>query len=244
MAQSKHFNVPGLTELENAILKEDPLNMISFLQVKYSNNHSISQQLNQYIDVNGLSSHEDDYGYSIVSTKPFYTTDNEYMVLAIETDNITLFEPIFTYEVQKVMPDNLEMQKYVLTTLNDCINHDAYSCIKHITENDYTIKYLPLWLVNTLETHYWFPAIARYERIINLLFIDTSVIDHMEPLERNILGCMITESAIRTCNTEVFKWCISTFWRTIDYLSSEYAKEPYLNENHLKIYYRLTGQVN
>ena len=54
MTQSKHFNVPGLTELENAILKEDPLNMVSFLQVKYSNNCSISQQLNQYIDVNNL----------------------------------------------------------------------------------------------------------------------------------------------------------------------------------------------
>lgn len=244
MAQNKHFNIPGLTELENTILRDDPLNMIPFLQVKYSNNRSISQQLNQYIDVNNLSSHKDDYGYSIVSTKPFYDTDNEYTMLAIETDNVTLFEPIFTHEVQKVMLDNLEMQKYVLSTLNDCINHDAYACIAHITKNDYTKDALRLWLVNISLTRYWFPSIARYGRIINLLFIDTGVINHMEPLERNILGCMITESAIRTCNTKVFEWCISTFWRTIDYLSSEYAKEPYLNENHLKIYYRLTGQVN
>ncbi len=244
MTQSKHFNVPGLTELENAILKEDPLNMISFLQVKYSNNHSVHQQLNQYIDVNSLFSHKDDYGHSIVSTKPFYTTDNEYMILAIETDNVTLFEPIFTHEVQKVILEPLKLQQYVLTTLNDCINHDAYSCIEHITKNDYTKDLLRLWLINVSLTCYWFPSIARYKRIINLLFIDTGVIDRMEPLEQNILGCMITESAIRTCNTKVFEWCISTFWRTIDYLSSEYAKEPYLNENHLKIYYRLTGQVN
>lgn len=244
MTQSKHFNVPGLTELENAILKEDPLNTVSFLQVKYSNNRSISQQLNQYIDVNNLSFHKDDHGHSIVSTKPFYTTDNEYMILAIETDNVTLFEPIFTHEVQKVMLESLKLQQYVITTLNDCIDHDAYSCIQYITKNDYTKDLLRQWLVNISLTRYWFPSIARYGRIINLLFINTGVIDHMQPLERNILGCMITESAIRMCNTEVFEWCISTFWRTIDYLNSKYAKEPYLNENHLKIYYRLTGQVN
>ena len=239
MTQSKHFNVPGLTELENAILKEDPLNTVSFLQVKYSNNSSISQQLNQYIDVNNLSSHKDDRGCPIVSKQQFYTTDNEYMILAIETDNLTLFEPIFTHEVQKVALDSLKMKDYVLTTLNDCITHDAYACIEHITRNDYTKDALRLWLVNISLTRYWFPSIARYGQIINLLFIDTGIIDHMEPLERNILGCMITESAIRTCNTEVFEWCISTFWRTIDYLNSEYAKEPYLNEKHLKIYRKM-----
>lgn len=242
--QTKHYNIQGLTELENNVLKEDPLNAITFLQVKYSNNRKIYDQLNQYIDINNLTKHTDDWGNPLVSKQPFYTTDNEYMILAIETDNITLFEPIFTHEVQKVMLDSIKTKDYVLTTLNDCINHDAYACIEHITKNDYTKNDLRLWLVNISLTRYWFPSIARYGRIINLLFINTRVINHMQPLERNILGCMMTESAIRTCNTKVFEWCISTFWRTIDYLSSEYAKEPYLNENHLKIYYRLTGQVN
>ena len=243
-SQNKHYNIPGLTELENSFLKEDPLNAITFLQVKYSNNRKIHDHLNQYIDINNLTKHTDDWGHPIVSKQSFYETDNEYMILAIETDNITLFEPIFTYEVQKVMLESLKMKDYVISTLNDCINHDAYACIKHITENDYTKDVLRLWLINASLTHYWFPSIARYERIINLLFINTKVIDHMHPLERNILGCMITESAIRMCNTKVFEWCISTFWRTIDYLNSEYAKEPYLNEKHLEMYRRLTETDN
>lgn len=244
MSQNKHFDIPGLTTLENTVLKDDPINAVPFLQVKYSNNRVVHQQLNQYIDVNNLSAHKDMWGHSIVTTKPFYYTDNEYMILAIETDNITLFEPIFTHEVQKVMLESRKFRDYVLTTLNECINHDAYACIEHITKNDYTAKVLPLWLVNASMTQYWFPSISRYGRIINILFVDNKVIDHMEPLDRNILGCMITESAIRMCNTKVFEWCISTFWRTIDYLSSRYAKEPYLNENHLKIYRILTEQIN
>lgn len=237
--QNKHYNIPGLTELENSFLKEDPLNAITFLQVKYSNNRKIHDHLNQYIDINNLTKHTDDWGRPIVSKREFYKTDNEYMILAIETDNITLFEPIFTHEVQKVMLDSLKLKDYVMSTLNDCIDHDAYSCIVHITKNDYTKDVLRLWLVNISLTGYWFPSIARYGRIINLLFINTGVIDHMHPLERNILGCMITESAIRTCNTKVFEWCISTFWRTIDYLNSEYAKEPYLNEKHLEMYRKM-----
>ncbi len=218
--------------------------MIPFLQVKYSNNRSVHNQLNQYIDVNNLSSHKGDWGRPNVSTTPFYRTDNEYMILAIETDNITLFEPIFTHEVQQTMLEPLKLQQYVLSTLNDCINHDASACIEHITKNDYTKVFLPIWLTNISLNRYWFPSIARYKRTIDLLFVDTHIIDHMQPLDRTVLGCMITDSAIRTCNTEVFEWCISTFWRTIDYLSSEYAKEPYLNETHLKIYQRLTDAVN
>jgi hypothetical protein len=198
-------------------------------------------QLNQYIDINNLTKHTNDWGHPIVSKREFYETDNEYMILAIETDNATLFEPIFTHEVQKVMLDSLKMKNYVLSTLNDCINHDAYSCIEHITKNDYTKDNLRLWLINASLTRYWFPSIARYGRIINLLFINTHVIDHMQPLDSNILGCMITESAIRMCNTKVFEWCISTFWRTIDYLNSEYAREPYLNEKHLEMYRKMTG---
>lgn len=237
--QTKHYDIQGLTELENIFLKEDPINAITFLQVKYSNNRKLHDQLNQYIDINDLTRHTDDWGKPLLSKQPFYETDNEYMILAIETDNIALFEPIFTHEVQKVMLDSLKMKDYVISTLNDCVNHDAYACIKHITENDYTKDVLRLWLVNISLTRYWFPSIARYERIINLLFINTGVIEHMQLLERNILGCMITDSAIRTCNTKVFEWCISTFWRTIDYLSSEYSKEPYLNEKHLEMYRHL-----
>ena len=253
--QNKHYNISGLTELENSFLKEDPINAITFLQVKYSNNRKIHDHLNQYIDINNLTRHTDNWGHPIVSKQSFYETDNEYMILSIETDNITLFEPIFTHEVQKVIMDTFELKGYVLSTLNDCINHDAYTCIKHITENDYTKDVLHLWLVNISLTRYWFPSIARYERIIDLLFIDTGVINHMQPLEHNILACMITESAIRMCNTKVFKWCISTFWRspngvapatwrTIDYLNSKYSKEPYLNEKHLEMYRRLTETDN
>lgn len=238
--QKKHYNIPGLTELENSFLKEDPINTIPFLQVKYSNNRKIHDHLNQYIDVFNLTKHKDEWGRPIVSKQSFYETDNEYMILAIETDNVTLFEPIFTHELQKVMLEPLKLQQYVITTLNECINHDAYSCIEHITKNNYTKDALRLWLVNISLTRYWFPSIARYERIIDLLFIYTGVIDHMQPLERNILGCMITESAIRMCNTKVFEWCISTFWRSIDYLDSEYAKEPYLNEKHLEMYRKMT----
>lgn len=238
--QTKHYDIQGLTELENNFLREDPLNAITFLQVKYSNNRKIHDHLNQYIDVFNLTKHTDDWGRPIVSKQSFYETDNEYMILAIETDNVTLFEPIFTHEVQKVMLEPLKLQQYVISTLNDCINHDAYACIEHITDNDYTKDNLLLWLVNISLTRYWFPSIARYGRIINLLFVDTSIIDHMQPLERNVLGCMITESAIRMCNTKVFEWCISTFWRTIDYLNSEYAKEPYLNEKHLEMFRKMT----
>ena len=238
--QTKHYDIQGLTEPENSFLKEDPLNAITFLQVKYSNNRKIHDQLNQYIEVFNLTKHTDDWGRPIVSKREFYETDNEYMILAIETDNIILFEPIFTHEVQKVMLEPLKLQQYVISTLNDCINHDAYACIRRITKNDYTKDNLLLWLVNISLTRYWFPSIARYGRIIDLLFVDTGIIDYMQPLERNILGCMITESAIRMCNTKVFEWCISTFWHTIDYLNSEYAKEPYLNEKHLEIYRKMT----
>lgn len=242
MSQDRHFNIKGLTDLENTILHNDPANMIPFLQVKYSNNRSVHHQLNQYIDVNNLSSHKG-WGRPIVSTKPFYQTDNEYMILAIETDNAALFESIFTHAVQRIMLEPLKLKDYVLSTLNDCINHDASACIEHVTKNDYTKDVLRSWLTNISISRYWFPSIARYKRTIDLLFINTCILDHMQPLDRNVLGCMITESAIRTCNTKVFEWCVSTFWHTIDYLNSEYAKEPYLNETHLKIYQRLTDAV-
>ena len=249
--RNNHCDIQGLTELENSFLKDDPVNAITFLQVKYSNNHSVYTQLNKYIDAHELTKHTDKWHRQIIFKRPFFDTDNEYMILAIETDNVTLFEPIFTHEIQKVMLDSLKMKDYVMAILNDCINHDAYACIEHITKNDYTKDVLRLWLVSLSLTRYWFPSIARHGRIINLLFISTGVIDHMRPLERNYLGCMITESAIRMCNTKVFKWCISTFWRspngvapatwsTIDYLNSEYAKEPYLNEKHLEMYRKMT----
>ena len=238
--QDKHCDIQGLTELENSFLREDPINAISFLQVKYSNNRLIHKQLNHFIDTHELTKHTDDWGHPIITKQPFFDTDNEYMILAITTDNVTLFEPIFTHEVQKLMLDSLKMKDYVLSTLNECINHDAYACIEHIIKNDYTKDVLPLWLVNISITRYWFPSIARHGRIINLLFIDTGVIDHMQPLERNLLGCMITESAIRMCNTKVFEWCISAFWHTIDYLNSEYSKEPYLNEKHLEMYRKMS----
>lgn len=241
MSSQRHYHIQGLTDLENEFLKSDPLNAITFLQVKYSNNRQIHNHLNQYIDVFNLTKHKDDCGHPLISKQPFYETDNEYMILAIETDNISLFESIFTHEIQKVMLEPLKLQQYVITTLNECINHDAYACIEHITKNDYTKDALRLWLVKISLTRYWFPSIARHGRIINLLFINTGVIDHMQPFERNILGCMITESAIRMCNTKVFEWCISTFWRTIDYLNSEYAKEPCLNEKHLEMYRKMTG---
>lgn len=238
--RDNHNDIQGLSEIENSFLREDPINAISFLQVKYSNDRKIHDQLNKYIDTHKSTEHTDYYGHPIISKRSFFDTTNEYMILAIETDNITLFEPIFTHEVQKVMLDSLKMKSYVMSTLNDCINHDAYSCIEHIIKNDYTKDVLHIWLVNISLTRYWFPSIARYERIINLLFIDTGVIDHMQPLEHNILGCMITESAIWMCNTRVFEWCISTFWHTIDYLNSEYSKEPYLNEKHLEMYRKMT----
>lgn len=238
--QDNQYDIQGLTELENSFLREDPVNAISFLQVKYSNNCLIHKQLNYFIDTHGLTKHTDDWGHPIVSKRSFFDTYNEYMILAITSDNVKVFEPIFTHEVQKIMLDSLKMKDYVISTLNDCINHDAYSCIEHITKNDYTKDVLPLWLVNISLTHYWFPSIARYGRIINLLFVDTGVIDNMQPLERNVLGCMITESAIRMCNKKVFEWCVSTFWRSIDYLNSEYAKEPYLNEKHLEMYRKMT----
>ena len=240
-SQENHYDIQGLTEHENEFLKSDPINAITFLQVKYSNNRKIHDQLNEYIDIHNLTQNTNNWGKHIISKRKFYETDNEYMILAIETDNVTLFEPIFTHEVQKIILDSLKLKKYVLGTLNDCINHDAYTCIKHITENNLTKDALHLWLVNISISSYWFPSIARHRRIIDLLFVDTGVIDHMQPLERNILGCMITESAIRMCNTTVFEWCISTFWRSIDYLNSEYAKEPYLNEKHLEMYRKMTG---
>lgn len=233
-------SIPGLTELENKLLHEDPINMISFLQVKYSNNSLLYQRINNYIIAHDLTSHKDSWGREIIMIKPFYNTDNEYMMYAIETDNIALFEPIFTHEIQKVMLNQHDLKNYVMSTINDCINHDSVSCLENIIKNAYITHSLPVWLTNISITGYWFPAVARHGKVIDLLFVRTSVINNMEPLERTILGCMVTESAIKTCNKAVFNWCISVFWRNIDYLSSEYAKEPYLNEAHLKIFHILT----
>ena len=110
--QTKHYDIQGLTELENNVLKEDPVNAITFLQIKYSNNRKIHDQLNQYIDINNLTKHTDDWGNPIISKQSFYETDNEYMILAIETDNVILFESIFTHDVQKVPLESIKMKDY------------------------------------------------------------------------------------------------------------------------------------
>ena len=214
--------------------------MIPFLQIKYSNNREVQLKLNHFIESSELDKQKDSYGDNIVAIRQFYRTDNEYMIHAIENDNTVLFEGIFTHDVQRILFEPLQYKQYVMDTLNDCIDHDAISCIKHILSNDYTRRSILNWLINISVSQYWFPSISRHSSIINILFVDTGVIDQMQPLERLILGCMITESAIKMCNTKVFRWCISTFWRTIDYLSSQYAKEPYLNEKYLEIYYKLT----
>ena len=236
--------IPELTEEEMIILQEDPLNMIPFLQIKYSNNREVQLKLNKFIESTGLNKQKDSWGDNIVSTKPFYRTDNEYMIHAIENDNTVLFEGIFTHEVQRILFEPLQRRQYIFDTLNDCIDHDAISCIKHILNNDYTKNSILNWLVNISVSQYWFPSISRHIEVINTLFVNTGVIDKMQPLERLILGCMLTESALKMCNTKAFQWCITTFWHTIDYLSSQYAKEPYLNEKHLEIYRRLTEEIN
>ena len=243
MTQEICPTIPEITEEEMSILREDPLNMIPFLQTKYSNNREVQLKLNRFIESTELYKKKDSYGDNIVSTRQFYTTDNEYMIRAIDDDNNVLFESIFTHEVQRISLEPLEFQQYVMDILNDCIDHDAISCIRHILSNDYTCLSIIEWLTNISVLRYWFPSISRHASVINMIFVDTGVIDRMHPLERLILGCMITESAIKMCNTKVFQWCISTFWRTTDYLSSQYAKEPYMNEKHLDIYYKLTGKV-
>jgi hypothetical protein len=237
---SNHFDINELTDIENTILKEDPIEAIKLLRIKYSNNRIIINKLNEYIHINHLSDKKDEWGKSIITTEEFYETDNEYMILAIAMDNAKLFERIFTHEIQQIMLKPLKLCRYVLKTLNDCIKHDAYSCIKHTMENDYMKDQLTTWLVNIGISGYWFPSISRHARIINLLFVESNVLDKMEPLDRAIIGSMFTESAICTCNTKIFKWCVFMFYKSIEHLHSEYAVQPYLNESHLKMFYMLT----
>lgn len=238
----KTSEIPVITEQEWKILKEKPIAGVRIIETKYSNKINVITALNKYIEDNNLKEIKDQCGYSVIEPIPIFHTDNEYMMQAILNDDVKLFESIFTHEVQKIMLEPLDFCKYVLHTMEDCINHDAISCLRHAMSNDYTKNRLIYsWLPNATISGYWFKSIARFPVTVNTVFVDSGVLDRMDPLDRNIVYYMITDSAVRCCNTVVFKWCIDTYWKETNRVFKEYGTEPFLNMDNLAAFFELTG---
>ena len=238
----KTSEIPVITEQEWNLLKEKPIVGVSIIETKYSNKINVITSLNKYIKDNNLEEIKDVWGYSIIEPIAIFHTDNEYMMHAILNDNAKLFESIFTHEVQKIMLEPLDFCNYVLHTMDDCINHDAITCLRHVMSNDYTKdRLIYSWLPNATISGYWFKSIARFPVTVNMVFVDSGVLVRMDPLDRNIAYHMITDSAIRCCNTAVFKWCIDTYWKDTNRVFKEYTSEPFLDAEILNAFFELTG---
>ncbi len=234
--------IPVITEQEWNLLKEKPIVGVRIIETKYSNKINVITALNKYIEDNNLEAIKDHWGKSIIKPITIFHTDNEYIMQAILNDDVKLFESLFTHEVQKIMLEPLDFCKYVLHAMDDCINHDAFSCLKHIMSNDYTKDRLRFsWLPNMTVSGYWFKSISRFPVTVKAIFIDSGVLNRMDPLDRDIAYNMITDSAIRCCNTAIFKWCIDAYWKDTNRVFKKYNTEPFLDVEILNAFFELTG---
>ena len=208
-----------LTDLEKEFLMEDPISAIDMLQVRYCNDHDKIKEINKYIIEHNLLDIKDEWARPKLSLIREYNSIDPYIIDAIKCDDVTTFNEIFTREIQSRLLERDRLVDYLYPVIEDCISHHAYNCIDYILAHIYVKSILKYSLLKDITvTNYYFPTISHSMKLVQKMYVQNDVIFNMDQLDRQALACMLTESAIRCHNKEVFEWCVKVFWKNMTHL--------------------------
>lgn len=234
----------SFTSREYKVLEMDPCTAVSILETKYSNDGEAIKELNDIITNRKLTDIKDEFGRSKISKIEEFNTTDVYMRETINTSDIKNFDLILTREIQRLLDDPLKLIDYICIIIDDCLNHKSDQCLEVLLHNPYIERRLQnSWLPDITISQYYFKGIAHNIRNIKKMYFDNGVYNKMDHLDRQSFRCMVTESALRCCNTHVFEWCCKYLWRDIDYMKKQFEIQPYLNNDLLKWYFYLTDEI-